>query len=543
MSEYDAIIVGAGHNGLTCAIELARAGKKVAIIEKTFGPGGQAATRELFPGYKHSVGAWAFLVFKEKLIKYLELDKEGFELIRPESSFTVFGNEGEGQFVSYTDSMELANHIVEEHGFDAMTGFQNFNKAMMQWKKVFDRYVEETECPTLEELISREEDPELRELFTKINYGSAMDVLREFFPNEGEFNTITGSLCASAVDGTHMGPYSKGSGLSLAYHYGAGDTYDFKIPKGGIGQLSYCLEAVAKRYGVEIMYKSPITEFISEATETGHPQSKYKVTGVELKGGEKLHAKVVVSTLDAQNTFLNKCDKSQLPKDFVSRVEDIQHANGYIQIHLALKDLPTFSGELEWVNGKVQSWLLAYIPSPDNLHESWKTYQKNEVSEDPATYFYFPSQLDSSLAPEGHHTCTLFAHYFPAVNPEGQHKSQKLLMEDRMLDRVESVAPGFRDLILQKATFTQHYFERNFGVTKGDFSSGLMHPDQMFGNRQEHSNYTTPLENLFMAGASCHPGPGVTCMPGLNGSKIVLAALNGEAQPDLSKVDALAAEA
>jgi len=124
MSEYDVIIVGAGHNGLTAGVELQRAGKKVLILEKTNWPGGQAATKELFKGYKHSVGAWALLIFREEMIKYLELDQEGFELIRPESSYTVFGDEGDTPFIGYCDPIDLANHLVEDHGFEAMQGFQ-----------------------------------------------------------------------------------------------------------------------------------------------------------------------------------------------------------------------------------------------------------------------------------------------------------------------------------------------------------------------------------------------------------------------------------
>ena len=120
MPEYDAIIIGAGHNGLTAGVELQRAGKQVLIVEKTKGPGGQATTREIFEGYKHSVGAWALLIFRESLIEYLEMDKEGFELIRPESSFTVFGDESQPPFIGYTDPIDLANHLAEDHGFEAL---------------------------------------------------------------------------------------------------------------------------------------------------------------------------------------------------------------------------------------------------------------------------------------------------------------------------------------------------------------------------------------------------------------------------------------
>ena len=248
MSEYDVIIVGAGHNGLTAGVELQRAGKKVLILEKTNWPGGQAATKELFKGYKHSVGAWALLIFREELIKYLEMDKEGFELIRPESSYTVFGDEGDAPFIGYTDPVELANHVVEAHGPEALEAFMNLGNLFGTFKEMFEKYMHETP-PTLEEIIATAPDEETRKILSKLSYGSAMEILREFFPEPGKYGTILGSLSASAIDGTDMGPFTKGTGLSMAYHYTAGDTYDFKIPKGGIGTVSSSLQKVFERYG------------------------------------------------------------------------------------------------------------------------------------------------------------------------------------------------------------------------------------------------------------------------------------------------------
>ncbi|MBW1831958.1 MAG: NAD(P)/FAD-dependent oxidoreductase, partial [Deltaproteobacteria bacterium] len=161
MSEYDVIIVGAGHNGLTAGVELQRAGKKVLILEKTNWPGGQAATKELFKGYKHSVGAWALLIFREELIKYLEMDKEGFELIRPESSFTVFGDEGDTPFIGYTDPIDLANHLAEDHGIEALDGFNKLGSFFATFKEMFEKYMHE-QPPTLEEIIAMAPDEKTR---------------------------------------------------------------------------------------------------------------------------------------------------------------------------------------------------------------------------------------------------------------------------------------------------------------------------------------------------------------------------------------------
>ena len=357
MSEYDVIIVGAGHNGLTAGVELQRAGKKVLILEKTNWPGGQAATKELFKGYKHSVGAWALLIFREELIKYLEMDKEGFELIRPESSFTVFGDENDAPFIGYTDPIDLANHLVEDHGMDALDGFNKLGSFFATFKEVFEKYMHE-QPPTLEEIIAMAPDEKTRRALSKLSYGSAIEVIREFFKESGKHGTIEGSLSASAIDGTHMGPFTKGSALSMSYHYTAGDTYDFKIPKGGIGTLSTSLQKVFERYGGEVRFKAIVEQFIVEDGA---------VVGVRMKDGQEISSRVVISTLDSKMTFGSLCEPGSLPTDFTNAVDDIEYVNGYLQVHMTIKRLPTFTNQLAFVNGTVQSWLVAYIKGPNTV--------------------------------------------------------------------------------------------------------------------------------------------------------------------------------
>jgi phytoene dehydrogenase-like protein len=521
MSDLDVIIVGAGHNGLTAGVELQRAGKKVLILEKTNWPGGQAATKELFKGYKHSVGAWALLIFREELIKYLEMDKEGFELIRPESSFTVFGDEDDTPFIGYTDPIDLANHLVEDHGMDALDGFNSLGSFFANFKTMFEKYMHE-KPPTLEEIIAMEPDDKTRAALSKLSYGSAIEIIREFFKDPDKHGCIQGSLSASAIDGTHMGPYTKGSGASMAYHYTAGDTYDFKIPKGGIGTVSSTLQKVFERYGGEVRFRSIVEKLIIEDGT---------VVGVLMKDGQERRAKAVISTLDSKMTFGSLCERGSLPTDFANAVDDIEYANGYVQIHMTIKRLPTFTKQLEFVNGTVQSWLVAYIKGPEQLHRAWQQSRVGQVADDPAVYCYFPSQLDPSLSPgDGTHTCTMFSHYFPTEFPGSSHKEAKSLMVERMISQMEKVIPDFRDLVMDQAVFTQQYFEKAFNATEGDFSLGLLHPGQMFGDRPVPGwtgGHETPLENLYMAGGACHPGPGVTCIPGLNGARVVLGKLGG----------------
>ena len=185
--------------------------------------------------------------------------------------------------------------------------------------------------------------------------------------------------------------------------------------------------------------------------------------------------------------------------------------------------------QLEFVNGTEQSWLVAYIKSPEQLHRAWQQAQVGQVADDPAVYTYFPSQLDPSLSPnDDTHTCTMFSHYFPTKFPGSTHNEAKALMVERMIAQMEKVVPDFRDLIIDKVVFTQQYFEKTFNLTEGDFCGGLMHPGQMLGDRPVPGwdrGHETPLKNLYMAGGACHPGPGVTCIPGLNGARVVLGQL------------------
>jgi phytoene dehydrogenase-like protein len=517
MADYDAIVVGAGHNGLTAATVLAKKGLNVLVVEKTNWNGGMAASKELFKGFKHSVGAWALLVFRREMIDLLELDKYGLELITPESSYCVFGDPEDSVFIGYSDTGKMAEHVMEKHGIDAIQGLAKLAEYLAPYKAIIDAELDKAVPRPIEQIIAEIPDAETREQLIKICYSaSAMDILREFLPDPEKHRCIQGSLMASAIDGTHMGPYTPGSALSLAYHYTAGDAYDFKVPRGGIGGLSDAIEKAFLDHGGEVRYKSQVKKLLIEDG---------KATGIELKGGEKITAKIVLSSLDTQSTFLRLVGEEHLPFDFASSVKEVKYTNGYIQLHMTLDKLPTFTGHMEVANKDKIGWLVSYIPSAEHLQKNWEEYQRNEVPEKPVSYCYFPSVMDPSLAPEGKYTCTIFSHYFPANPPAGKHNEYKDLMAERAIDAIVAVAPDLRDCIVDKVVLTQEYFKKTFGVTAGDFASGLMHPGQMFDKRPVAGwggGYRTPIENLVMCGAACHPGPGVTCRPGYNAAQDVL---------------------
>jgi phytoene dehydrogenase-like protein len=477
-----------------------------------------AATRELFDGFKHNVGAWALLVFRDEMLKHLGLEDYGLEFIRPRSSYCVYGAPEDPCFVGYADTNEIAEHIIRDHGMDAAEGLANMSNSLQKYRDLLDKEIYKAP-DSLDKLIANEPDAKTREALIKIVYGSAMDVLRQFFPEPGKHNCILGSLCASAVDGTRMGPFTPGTGLSLAYHYTMGDAYDFRTPRGGIGVLSDAIAKSVEDRGGKIRYGAQVKRFLIE---------NGKITGVELRSGEKITARVVLSSLDARTTFMGMVGEDKLPSDLVHAVNEIEYKNGYVQIHMTLKELPEFTGRLAFANENNIRWLMTYIPSPEHLSRCWDQYRHGEVPDDPASYCEIPSVMDPSLAPEGYHTCTIYSQYFPTDTPQEKHKELRNIMADRMIDQIAKHAPNFRDSIMDKVVLTHQYFEKTFGVTKGDFCHGLLHPGQMWDKRPAPgwSNYRTPIENLYMCGSACHPGPGVTCVPGYNSANEVLKDLN-----------------
>jgi phytoene dehydrogenase-like protein len=514
MADYDAIVIGAGHNGLTAASVLAKNGLSVLCLERTNGPGGMAATRELFDGFKHNVGAWALIIFRDEMIKRLELDKYGLELIKPRSSYCSFGDPGDTPLVAYTDLTEMTEHLTNDHGPDALAGLGGVYNFLQKYKELLD--TEMFKAPSsIETLIAEAPDAETREILLKTVYGSAMDVLRQFFPDPTKHRCILASLCASAIDGTHTGPFTPGSALSMAYHYTMGDAYDFRTPKGGIGALSEALVRSLEDRGGEVRYGAQVKRLLID---------NGKATGVELRSGEKITAKVVLSSLDARSTFLGLVGEDHLPSDFVHRVKDIEYQNGYIQIHMTLRELPEFTGHLAFANEGTTRYIMAYIPSPEYLARCWEQYRHGQVPDEPVAYSAFPSIMDPSLAPDGYYTCTIFSHYFPYDVPQGKHKELSKVMAERAIDQIAKYAPNFRKAIIDRVVLTQQYFEGTFGVTGGDFASGLISPGQMWQKRPVlgWADYRTPIGDLYMCGSACHPGPGITCVPGYNGAHAVL---------------------
>jgi phytoene dehydrogenase-like protein len=328
---------------------------------------------------------------------------------------------------------------------------------------------------------------------------------------------IRAMLAFLAVNSTFRGPYTPGSATCLFFALAqpVGGVLMHKL-KGGIGALSRGLAGKLEERGGRIRIHTTVERIL---TENG------RAVGVALVGGERVTARAVVSNLDPTSTFLRLMNEDDLPPDFVSGVRAIDHRGAYIQMQVALSELPEFTGEFAWLNEGTHRASLGIFNSAELLQENWVECRRLQVPSDPCVGIQIPSVLDPDLAPPGHHAGTVFAMYFPCEAPREQHGRLKDMMAERVIDKIGRYAPNFRDAIVQQATFAPYHYESMFGCTDGDFCHGLIHPEQMVGFRPmpgAEGGYRTPIENLYMCGASCHPGPGVTFLPGYNGAHVVM---------------------
>ena len=515
MTDVDAIVIGAGHNGLAAAATLAKENLKVLVLEKQRYVGGMAGTTEYFEGYKHNVGAWALMVSSRSIIDTLELEKYGFATIDPPTSFCTFGDPGNTPYIFHNDPAKLAAHLRNDHGEDAVRGLEGLYKISRVFAKAFG--ANRFKLPkSLGAVIDDMSNPDDRDTMRRFLFCSAMDLIGEFFPDREKHKSIQASLAGMAVDGTGLGPYSPGTAFSLGLHlapiaYGV----RFQMVKGGMGGISEALQRSVESNGGEVRLRSSVKRVM---VEDG------KAIGVELKSGEKIRSRVVLSNLDAFASFIRLVGEENLPGDFAGKVKRIRYANPYIEIHVTLGELPVFEGEMAFANEGNTRWLMSYIPSADELERSYDACKWGRIPEKPYSAYYVPSMLDESFAPEGYHSATFFSQSFPVNAPRKQQDSLKEEMADKVIAEMTRFAPNLKNAIRDRVVFTPLHYEKMHGATLGDYSHGLMQPDQMLDGRPVlgWSGYRTPLPNLYLCGSAAHPGPGVTGVPGYNSARAVL---------------------
>jgi len=516
---FDVIIVGAGHNGLATALVLARNGRRVLVLEKNNFVGGMGGTREILQGCRNEVGASCLFPLSSEIKRYFDFEAHGVELIPlPVMAVNLTGADGR-PFVIYKNPLRLSFNLLRSFGFSGMLGFIRLLKFCQYPARVLDRFTARKAPRKLEDLIAEAETPQQREHLELAFKGSAMDILDRFFPDPVKHRELRASMAFAAVQATYKGPYTPGSGLCLIYTMAQeGSEGLMQRVKGGLGKLSECLAAQIEALGGEVRLKQHVVRILVDGN---------RAVGVELKHGERFYASTIVSNLDKQATFNRLLADHSLATPDQQKVDAFTHRGAFVHMLFKLKGLPSYSAHLATLN-KVDGARFggAMVLDPPQLQQSYEACLRGELPEQIPLAFQIPTVVDSSLAPPGYHIATAYGFYFPCDAEKSQRGKLRDAMAEKIIDHICVHMPNFRSLIVDQAIFSSDHFASMQGVTNGDWTHGLLHPDQMIGERCliDGTGHTTPVANLYLCGASCHPGPGVTFLPGYNCAHEIMAA-------------------
>jgi phytoene dehydrogenase-like protein len=526
--KYDALIIGAGHNGLVCAFYLARAGLKVRIVERRDVVGGAAVTEEFHPGFRNSVASYTVSLLQPKVISDMKLADHGYRVIerpisnflpqedggylklgggleRTQAEFARFSKHDAAVLPEYYDMLEGVADVLRDL---ALKSPPNVGDGM---KTLIDAAVQGRGLMKLN--LSQQRD--VLELFTK----SARSFLDSWFESEA----VKAAFGFDAVVGNYASPDTPGSAYVLLHHvFGEvnGNKGAWGHSVGGMGAITQIMAKVCVALGVEISLEAPVSRVLVDGE---------KVAGVRLESGEEIVADRVISNVGPKLLYERMFDDVDLKPEFKRRVKGFKAGSGTFRMNVALSELPKFTCLPE--AGEHHQSGIIIAPTLDYMDRAFLDAKRDGWSQKPIVEILIPSIIDDSLAPAGQHVASLFCQQFAPELPDNADGSKRDWdaeegkAADLIIDTVEEYAPGFRASVLGRQILSPKGLERKFGLVGGDIMHGNMSLDQLWSARPilGHGAYRGPLKGLYMCGAGSHPGGGVTGAPGHNCAAEVLA--------------------
>lgn len=519
MQNFDAVIIGAGHNGLVAAAYLGKAGKKVLVLERRAGIGGIVATEEIVPGFKYSTAAHLVGQFSEAIVADLELKRHGLEILPFDNLLYAPGDNG-NSLVIPRDPVKAAQSIARLSPADGA----KFNDFCLLFRKLgsflltlYGLYMAEhagRKNPTPLDLIKiawkfhRLGKKEMYE-FLRILPMSIADLLNEWFEDE----LLKATVAAGGLLGSFVGPRQQGTAYLFLHHQLGESNGAFRtggFVRGGAGNLARALARAAQQHGAEIRTH---TEAVKVITRDG------VATGVRLQDGEEILTDVVISNADAKRTFLKLVEPTYLDPVFLLQVKNIRSRGTAAKVNFALDTLPKFACAGESLGGIVHIG-----PTLDYLERAADDAKYGRYSKQPFLEITIPSISDPTLAPAGKHVMSVWAQAAPYHLISGNWADQRESLGDIVAATIENYAPGFRNLILHRQILTPLDLEQSFALTEGHLYHAELALDQIFLMRPipGWARYRTPVENLYLCGSGTHPGGGITGLPGYYAAKTLL---------------------
>ena len=520
---YDAIIIGGGHNGLVTAAYLAKAGRKVLVLERRHVVGGACVTEEVFPGFKVSTAAYVNSLFRKEIIRDLRLADYGFAVLeRSPSSFTPFPD-GRSLLMGPDRDLTL-REVAKFSGRDA----ENLPK----YEAMLERVADVIE-PTLEMTPPNLLRPGLKDLwrlfklgraFQKMGTGmsEALEILtgpaRTILDRWFESEPVKATLATDAVIGAMAAPSTPGTAYVL-FHHVMGETNGkrgvWAYVKGGMGGLTQALAGAAKALGVDIRLNAEVQRIL---VQNG------VALGVALADGDEYRAPVVASNADANVTFNRLMDSRLLPPSFAEAVGRINYDSASLKINVALSELPDFMACPGRQPGPQHRGTIHICPDQDYIERAYDDAKYGRPSAAPILECTIPSAVDPPVAPPGQHLMSMFIPYAPYRLREGNWDELRDRFADRCFDLLNEYAPNFKRSVIARQVLTPLDLERTFNLTGGNIFQGAMTLNQLFFLRPVvgYASYRTPIRGLYLCGAAAHPGGGVIGAAGKNAAMVIL---------------------
>jgi phytoene dehydrogenase-like protein len=527
----DAIVVGAGHNGLVAACYLARAGLRVQVLERNPYVGGAAVSRQLYRDFTYSNCSYVCSLLRPEIMRTLELPRHGLQIIPYDGGCTLMSDGG--HLAMYDNHDALRREIARHSKRDA---------------EAYDRYSRDVirQCKFIKPLLLLEPpDPtsfKPRDLMSLLDLGqrlhrlgpermydtlrfwtmSAADFLDEYFESE----IVKAHLAGSSIIGTALGPRSPGTAYVLLHHYMGeidGTVGGWGFARGGMGAVSASLAASLQASGGTIRTDAGIDRILVRGG---------RAIGVALHDGEEVHAPLVLSSMDVRRTFLDSVDPGELPGEFVQQVRNFKIRGSSGKLNIALDGLPLFPAipaGAPCTRGDMH--VTDTLEMMERAYDDWK---EGTWSRAPYIDMLIPSQIDPSMAPDGKHYMSVFVQYCPYELASGPwDDAKRKAFGDTVIDTIARHSPDFKSLILHAEVRTPFDIEREVGLTEGNIFQGELTMDQLLFNRPipGYAQYRTPLRGLYLCGSSTHPGGGVMGAPGANAASAVLRDLGRSPSP------------
>ena len=524
MNKYDAIVIGAGHNGLVAAAYLAKAGKKVLMLERQARIGGILATEELFPGFKYATAAHLCGQFSTDIIADLELKRHGLEILPLDPPLFAPLPDGNSLLIP-KDGGRIRDEIGRFSKADAsrFDAFSTLVKKLTAFLGVLNELPlpdhDDSKNAPIMELIKvawkfhRLGNDDMRE-FLRLLPMSVADFLNEWF--EGE--SLKAALAGRGIFGTVYGPRAQGTSFVLLQHLIGESNGVFRTSgfvRGGPGNLSRAIARAAESHGAVIRTATEVTTIL---TRDG------SATGVVLDNGEEILADIVVSAADVKRTFLKLVAPSYLDPHFLLQVKNIRSRGGLAKINFALGRLPQFNVAPEHASLSYHGGVIHIGPTLDYLERASDHAKYGRFSPEPFLEITIPSAVDPSVAPAGKHVMSVWMQYAPYQLKSGAWAEQREALGELVANVVEDYAPGFKNSILHRQILTPLDLEQTFGLTEGHIYHGEIALDQIFFMRPVPgwARYRTPIQNLYLCGSGTHPGGTISGLPGHYAAKEIL---------------------